>query len=86
MSKFSTDDSLEVSAEAGELSFFLNNLRIKNDAQLKEFMNLCAKLIQLTDGACCLSGELADVSSADIKMLRFDVEADGTYTLEMAAV
>lgn len=86
MSKFSTGDSLEVSAETGELSFFLNNLRIKNDAQLKEFMNLCAKMIQLTDGVCCLNGELADASSADIKLLRFDVEADGTYTLEMAAV
>lgn len=86
MGKFSQEDSLDVSTETGELSFFLNNLRIKNDAELKDFMQLCAKLIDLTDGECCLIGELADISAPDVKMLRFDVEADGVYTLEIAAV
>ena len=86
MGKFSKADSLEVSAEAGELSFFLNNLRIKNNAELKEFMNLYAKMIELTDGECSLTGELVDISAPDIKMLRFDVEADGAHNLEMAAI
>ena len=29
---------------------------------------------------------LADISKPDVSMLRFDVDADGKYTMEMAAV
>ncbi len=84
LSKFSSYDSLEVSDD--EFSFALNNLRIKNDAELKQFMKLYARLISLTGGECGLIGELVDVSGPDVQMLRFDVNADGTYTMEVAAV
>lgn len=86
LGKFSEADSLIFLPETGEFSFFLNNLRIRNDAELKEFMQLYAKLIDLTEGVCGLIGELADISQPDVKILRFDVEANGTYTLEMATV
>jgi glutamine synthetase len=82
--QFSEADSLDVSEDY--FSFALNNLRIKDDAQLKLFMQLYAQLIELTDGECSLIGELADISVPDVRMVRFDVEANGTYTLEMAAV
>ena len=82
---FSCADELNCS-DNGSISFYLNNFQIETDAQLKSFMHLYAKLISLTDGECCLIGELADISSPDVKMLHFDVEADGTFTLEMAAI
>ena len=82
--QFSEADSLDVSEDY--FSFALNNLRIKDDAQLKLFMQLYAQLIELTDGECSLIGELADISVPDVRMIRFDVEANGTYTLEMASV
>ena len=82
--QFSEADSLDVSEDY--FSFALNNLRIKDDAQLKLFMQLYAQLIELTDGECSLIGELADISVPDVRMIRFDVEANGTYTLEMAAI
>ena len=49
-------------------------------------MEQYAKLIDLTDGECGLIGDLADISGPDVKMLYFDVEADGTFTLKMAAI
>jgi hypothetical protein len=82
--QFSEADSLDASDDY--FSFALNNLRIKDDAQLKLFMQLYAQLIELTDGECSLIGELADISVPDMRMIRFDVEANGTYTLEMAAI
>ena len=82
--QFSEADSLDASDD--HFSFALNNLRIKDDAQMKLFMQLYAQLIELTDGECSLIGELADISVPDVRMIRFDVEANGTYTLEMASV
>lgn len=84
MTKYSQNDSLNLSDD--NFCFALNNLRIQNDAELKMFIQLYAQLIELTDGECSLIGELADISEPDVKMLRFDVEADGTYTLELANI
>ena len=74
------------SDEDGMYSFALWNLRIRNAAQLKAFMQGCAKLIDLTDGECCLIGELADFSKPDVSLLHFDVEADGSAVLKLAAI
>jgi len=81
---FSSDDVLEVSKE--EVTFYLNNLRVLNDDQLKSFVKLYAELIDLTDGMCSLIGELVDLSGDDASILHFDVEADGSYTMKMAAI
>lgn len=85
MCEFSNGDDLTRTVD-GTISFFLNNLCIKTDEQLKAFLQLLAQLIDLTDGNCGLIGELADISGSDVKMLRFDAEADGSYCLQMAAV
>ena len=84
MTRFSTDDTLDV--RDGGVCFFLNNLSVKTDAELKQFMQLYAQLMVLTNNECGLMGELVDLSGPDARILRFDVNADGTYTLEMAAV
>ena len=79
-----TSGQLEVSKDA--IAFYTNFLRVKNDAELKELMQLCAKLINLTDGECGLIGELVDISGPDAKILHFDIEATGEYTIEIATV
>lgn len=84
MTKFSQDDTLDNSDDG--FVFDLNNLRIKDDTELKTFIQLYAQLMKLTNGECGLIGELADISGPDVKMLRFDVEADGTYTLELTNI
>lgn len=81
--RFSEADSLDVSDDF--FSFCLNNFRIKNDGELKEFMSLYAKFIDLTDGECSLIGELVDISGADAQVLHFDVEANGEYTMKLAS-
>ena len=67
-------------------SFALNNLRIKNDDEMKTFLQLFVQLIRLTDGECSLIGELADLSAPNVVCSRFDVDASGAYTLEIAAI
>lgn len=84
MGRFSQADSLVVSDDS--FSFALNNLRIRDDGELKEFMALYARLLELSDGEAGLIGELADVSCPDVKILHFDVEADGAYSMELASV
>jgi hypothetical protein len=49
-------------------------------------MRLFAKLIDLTDGECGLIGEFVDISRPDAKILHLDVEANGEYTIQIAAV
>lgn len=68
------------------LCFTIDNLRLHNDAELKAFTALYAKLIDLTGGQCSLIGEMADISQPDVKLLHFDVEADGKCTMKLAAV
>lgn len=79
-----TSGQLDISENS--VSFYTNYLRIKNDNELKEVMQLVAKLIDLTDGECGLIGELVDISRPDNKILHFDVEANGEYTIQIAAV
>lgn len=81
---FSSKD--ELSYDDHSISFYLNNLQINSDAQLKAFMALTAELIDLTDGECSLIGELVDTHSPDARILHFDVEYNGSYTLKMAAL
>ena len=79
-----TSGQLDISENS--VAFYTNFLRIKNDDELKELMRLYAKLIELTDGECGLIGELVDISCPDARILHFDVEANGEYTLQISAV
>lgn len=78
--------SHQVDISADHVAFYSNFLRIKNDAEMKELLGLYAQLIELTEGECSLIGELVDISGPDRKMLYFDVESDGSYTLQISAV
>lgn len=82
--RFSEADTLEQGE--GSISFYLNNLRIHNDRELKEFLRLFAELNELTDGECSLLGELVDCSGPDAKVLHFDVDADGNPILTVAQI
>lgn len=82
--QFSEADTLEVGE--GSITFCLNNLRIHNDREMKEFLRLFAELNELTDGVCSLLGELADCSGSDAKVLHFDVDVDGNPVLEVAQI
>ena len=77
-----TSGQLDVSKNS--IAFYTNFLRIKNDDELKEVMQLVARLIDLTDGECGLIGELVDISGPDARVLHFDVEANGEYILKIA--
>lgn len=82
--QFSEADTLE--QDEGSISFFLNNLQIHNERELKEFLRLFVELNELTDGECSLLGELVDCSGPDVKVLHFDVDADGNPILELAQI
>ena len=79
-----TSRQLEISED--NIALYTSYLRIKNDDELKDVMRLFAKLINLTDGECGLIGELVDISGPDAKILHFDIEATGEYTIEIATV
>lgn len=79
-----TSGQLDVSEES--VAFYTNYLRISNDDELKEVMRLFAKLINLTDGECGLIGELVDIAGSDVKILHFDVGANGEHTIQIASV
>lgn len=68
------------------LCFTIDNLHLRNDAELKTFAALFTKLVELTDGQCSLIGEIADISQPDVKILHYDVEPDGACTIRLAAV
>lgn len=79
-----TTGQLAVSEES--VALYTNYLRVSSDEELKEVMQLVAKLIDLTDGECGLIGELVDLSGPDARILHFDVEANGECTIQIAAV
>lgn len=78
--------SQQLSVSENSIALYTNFLRVKNDDELKEVIRLYAMLIDLTDGECGLIGELVDVSGSDVRVVHFDVEASGEYTIEIAAV
>jgi hypothetical protein len=84
--RFSDDNILKNPSPWIPFQYNMQNLHIQNDEQMKAFIKLYAELIELTDGECGLIGELVDISDPDAKLLHFDVEANGEYTLQIAAV
>lgn len=79
-----TSGQLTVSED--NIEFYMDYLQVKSDAELKEVIQLYAKLIELTDGECGLIGELVDFSGSDPRLLHFDVESDGKYTMKLFSV
>jgi len=78
--KFSTADDLN--RDENGLTFALNNLALKNDAELREFAALVGKLIKLTNNTCSLISDLADLSNPDPRAAAITFAEDGSYTVE----
>ena len=81
MTKFSSYD--ELSVNGNEISFYLNNLELKNDAELVEFVGLCQKLIKATNGECYGADELnlTDLASDDGRIVNIKIDADSGYEI-----
>ena len=83
MTKFSSYDELTVNEEG--ISFYLNNLELKNAAELVEFAGLCQKLLKATNGECCGADELnlADLASDDGRIVNIKIDADNGYEIKI---
>ena len=83
MTKFSSSDELTVNDN--EISFYLNNLELKNAAELVEFAGLCQKLLKTTNGECYGADELnlTDLSSDDGRIGNIKIDADNGYEIRI---
>ena len=83
MTKFSSYD--ELSVNGNEISFYLNNLELKNDAELVEFAGLCQKLLKATNSECYGATELnlADLISDDGRIVNIKIDADSGYEIHI---
>ncbi len=83
MTKFSSSDELTVNGNG--ISFYLNNLELKNDTELVEFAGLCHKLLKATNGECYGADELnlADLSSDDGRIVNIKIDADNGYEISI---
>lgn len=85
MTKFSCYDELEVD-EAG-ISFYLNNLELKNNSELTEFIGLCRNLLKATNGEAYASElGLTDLDSDDGRIAIIKINDDGTREIMIYAV
>ena len=83
MTKFSCYDELTVNGN--EISFYLNNLELKNNDDLVEFAGLCQKLLKATNGECYGADELnlADLASDDGRIVNIKIDADNGYEIKI---
>lgn len=85
MTKFSGYDELTVNGN--EISFYLNNLELENDAELVEFAGLCQKLLKATNGECYGADELnlTDLVSNDGRIVNIKIDVDSGYEIHIQA-
>lgn len=83
MIKFSSYDELTVNDN--EISFYLNNLELKNNDDLVEFAGLCQKLLKATNGECYGADELnlTDLVSDDGRIVNIKIDADSGYEISI---
>ena len=83
MTKFSSYDELEV--KGNSISFYLNNLEIKNNDELLEFAQLCGQLLKATNGECFSADELGltDLANDDGRIVNINIKEDGTYEIRI---
>ena len=86
MTKFSSYDELTVNGN--EISFYLNNLELKNDAELVEFAGLCQKLLKATNGECYGADELnlTDLVSDDGRIVNIKIDAYSGYEIHIQTI
>ncbi len=84
MTKFSSYDELSVDEEG--ISFYLNNLELKNNSELTEFIDLCRKLLKATNGEAYASElGLTDLNSDDGRIVTVKINDDGTQEIVLYA-
>ena len=81
MTKFSSYDVLEV--ENNEFMFYLNNLELRNNDELVEFIGLCNKLLKATDGEAIADINLVDLKNDDCRIAEVAYKDDGTYEIAL---
>lgn len=83
MTKFSSYDELTVNDN--EISFYLNNLELKNNDDLVEFAGLCQKLLKATNGECYGADELnlTDLASDDGRIVNIKIDVDNGYEIKI---
>ncbi len=83
MTKFSSYDELEVNGN--NISFYLNNLELKNNDELVKFVELCKQLTKATDGESFGTDELGltDLSSDDGRIVNIKINEDGTHQISI---
>ena len=83
MTKFSSYDELEV--DGNNISFYLNNLELKNNDELLKFAQLCSQLTKATDGECFGTDELGltDLSSDDGRIVNIKTNKGGTHQISI---
>ncbi|MBQ2963547.1 MAG: hypothetical protein IJE14_02705 [Clostridia bacterium] len=85
MTKFSSYDELTVNEDG--ISFYLNNLELKNNDELIEFTDLCRKLLKATNGeAFAQELGLTDLISDDGRIATVKIDINGGHELQLESV
>lgn len=84
LKKLSEDDNL-TNTEI-EFSYCMNNFQARSAEDFKKFAYLAGRLIDLTNGECCICAELVDLDDPFGRILKIDIEDQENYTITMTAI
>ena len=80
----SEDDNL-TDTEA-EFSYCMDHFQARSVEDFQKFVCLASKLIELTDGECCVIPELVDWNDPYGRILKINVKQNGEYAITIASV
>lgn len=82
MTKFSSYDDLRI--DGNSISFYLNNLELKNDKELNEFIDLCIRIMNVTNGECWADTHgFTDLNSDDGRIVYVKINEDGSHQISI---
>lgn len=82
MTKFSSNDELRI--DGNSISFYLNNLELKNDKELNEFIDLCIRIMNVTNGECWADTHgFTDLNSDDGRIVYVKINEDGSHEISI---
>lgn len=62
----------------------VNDLTLRSKAEFETMIDLYSGLIRATNDKCGMIGEFVDLSGKDAALLTLDIQADGSYDLEIS--
>ena len=62
----------------------VNDLTLRSKAEFETVIDLYSGLIRATNDKCGMIGEFVDLSGKDAALLTLDIQADGSYDLEIS--